>query len=165
MGTTTTTTTTLPATIFSNNPILFDFLCSFVFGALFTGALGAAISCLVPRIFKDWDPFRGLQTGSPRTEPHVQRAVALAVVCMIVALILAWYPLFEAPSSPTEEDLNQETTRGPVALTSSVSTTLQPQVSVSDGCCSWDGGRCATTSYCTSAKSHCENHCAGKWKV
>jgi len=180
MRTMTTTTLPAPETMLSNSPGLLDFLGSFAFGVLFTGALGAAISFLVPRIFKDWDPFRSLQTGTRQREPHVQRAVALAVVCMIVALILAWHPLFEASSSPADENLNQETTRGQVASTSDVdiidvpastmsamSTTVQPQVSAPDGCCSWDGGgSCgASTSYCTSAKSHCEVHCAGKWKV
>merc|ERR1719237_940463 len=57
MTTTTLTTTTLPATMFSNSRVLFDFFWSFVFGALFTDVLGAAIGFLIPCILKDWDPF------------------------------------------------------------------------------------------------------------
>merc|ERR1719223_2191595 len=177
-STSTTTTTTLPATMFSASQVLLGFFRSFVFGALFTGALGAAISFLVPRVLKYWDPFKGLQTGIPqqRREPHVQRAVALAVVCMIVALIVAWHPLFQSlrsqsgPSSsasPAKEGLNEETPRGPLASISPMSTTLEPLGFVSEGCCSWDGGvSCGeTTSYCASAKPHCERDCAGKWKL
>merc|ERR1719195_2189858 len=52
-ATTTTLTMTLPATDSANSPPLFDFAGSFVWGGLFTGALGAAISFLFPRIVTD----------------------------------------------------------------------------------------------------------------
>mmetsp|Transcript_18375 Transcript_18375/g.35429 ORF Transcript_18375/g.35429 Transcript_18375/m.35429 type:complete len:480 (-) Transcript_18375:429-1868(-) len=166
---TTTTTTTLPATMFSNNPVVFDFLSSFIFGALFTGALGAAISFLIPRILKHRGSSRGTQASTPREprEPHVQRAVALAVVCLMVVLIFAWHPLFQSSSSPVRENLIQDTTHEPVTSMSPMATTPLPQVAAPTGCCSWDGGKTCgeSTKYCMSAKTHCEKHCAGKWKV
>jgi len=195
--TTLTTTTTTTPTPFTFNPVLLGFACYFVLGAVLLGALGIAIYVLAPRILKNVrDPFDFPQAGSERPnqgtpwridrtsamqkEPYVYRAVLCAVVCMIFAFLLAWYPAFQAThSSPTPETVHvvrQDTTQYPPYVdprTQVVSTTIPtvtaptPQVVATEGCCSWDGGKTCgeNTDYCMSKKSHCEEKCSGKWKV
>jgi len=94
-----------------------------------------------------------LQTANTVAKSRTGIAVALAVACTLLALILTWHHS-SSQSAATAPVPTAAPTASPMAAGSGA------------GCCSWDGGaHCGqTTPWCKASKANCEGHCKGQWK-